>query len=265
MSACKLSLWKQNRIMPELPGLKRDGLRFLVEASYFDCCEARGLRWDPKLDLARSCKLLRRKKNLDALVSQFVSTWPECSLTPEPVERDKIYFLRWLNQIQSEPIRRGSLISQQRDGGKPGFFWWLAFYTTWYFGYRAHVFNLGRSKDHEMIPQVSPEEYPVIYFLDNVNELWKPRFKEQVSTIINWCEHSEVPLWIEIRDLTPGKQSSGKILELKEAFKVYLTKMKSRPVLNWLEADCLSRLLRVCSKGAPPDFLKGENLVNMDT
>jgi hypothetical protein len=138
--------------------------------------------------------------------------------------------------------------------------------STWRFGFSSHVFSLGRSKDREMIPHsVSASEYPLIYFLDSVNELWKPKYKEQVSTIINWCEQSEVPLWMEIREAPVSNAGAVQSVDLKEVFRAYISKMKSRPVLNWLDEECLSRLLRICAKGVPVNFLRETENVRMDT
>jgi hypothetical protein len=208
---------------------------------------------------------MKNRKKLEALLQSFEKTWPEAKLPMELNAQEQIFFLSWLDKVQKEKSRHGCLLSSQRDGGSPGRFWWLAFMASWRFGFTSHVFCLGRSKDHELIPECPASEYPLVYFLDGVNELWKPRYKEQVSTIINWCEHSEVPLWLEIREAASPRQSTDQVLELKEAFKAYIAKMKSRPILNWLDEDCLSRLIRVCSKGAPAHFLKEHSHVDMDT
>lgn len=260
---CSLTDWKHTSLLESLPGLEWKERKLKIDASHFSCCEGRGLRWDAKLEVARSCKLQKRKRNIDSLLQNFESTWPEAQLPGQIKSEDMTFFLRWLNAISLRSQSFGYLISSQRDSGRPGIFCLLALLSTWRFGIRTHVFTLGRSKDHDLIPDIPSEEYPLVYFLDNVNELWKPKYKEQVSTVINWCEQSEVPLWMEIREL--GNSTQEGVLNLKESFRAYISKMKSRPVLNWLDEECLSRLLRVCSKGAPSQFLKEFEYANMDT
>src|SRR3989338_4140697 len=137
---------------------------------------------------------------------------------------------------------------------------------TWRFGISAHVFSIGRSKEQDRIPADIPHnEYPLVYFLDSVNELWKPRYKEQVSTIIDWCEQSEVPLWMEIREAPLLKEFTLGSLDLRDSFRSYISKMKSRPVLAWLDEECLYRLIRVSSQGAPLRFLKESGNGRLDT
>lgn len=263
---CALAQWKDPFFASSLPGLVWNGKKFDIDHDFFDCCEGRGLRWDGAQELARSCKLQYRKRKVDLLSQKFEALYSGAEFPKELSLLDLKFFADWLTRFEKQRMRQGYLASCKRDGGSPGSFWRLALMTTWRFGISSHVFCIGRSKEQDMIPfELAADEYPLVYFLDSVNELWKPRYKEQVSTIINWCEQSEVPLWIEIREAPPVKDATRTSLDLRESFRSYISKMKSRPVLDWLDEECLYRLLRVSSQGAPVSFLKEFGNARMDT
>lgn len=227
-----------------------------IDKKAFACCDGRAMRWDPVVEAGRLCSLLRRKSKVDKILENYVSIWKDAPYPKGLIKRDLDFFCKWSGRMQREEICYGYASSCKRDGGRPGTFWYLALIAAWNFGMTPHVFTLGRSKEQQLLPlSFEAKDYPLIYFLDNVNELWKPRYKEQVSTIINWCEHSEVPLWMEIREPEWKSDNAKNPLDMKGAFRAYLSKMKSRPLLDWLDEDCLSRLIRVCSKGAPENFL----------
>ncbi len=236
---CRLAQWKDPKISG-VPGLLWKDSKFQILQDYFSCCEGKGLRWDSVNEFARSCKLQNHKRKVDAIVNNFNELWPQTEFPLELSSEDSVFFLQWLKGL---PHTSGYLQTCKRDGAKPSSFWYFALLTSWRFGVPVHVFSMGRSKDKDVIPNIPVNEYPIVYFLDNVNELWKPKYKEQISAIINWCEQSEVPLWMELREAPLVSQSEA--WDVKEAFRSYLSKVKSRPLLDWLDADCLSRLHRV--------------------
>ncbi len=246
--SCALPQWKDPLLPVLFPGLIWKESSFVLDPQVFACCQATGLRWDPKAHLARSCRLQSRKRRLDYIVKRFAETWPEQMLTQELRPTERSFFLRYLMQFDTVPVHYGYLQSVQRDAGRPGPFWLQALLAVWRWGISTHVFTLGKSSDHDLIPTHIPaNEYPLIYFLDGVNELWKPRYAEQVSAIINWCEQSQVPLWLEVRE-SAVQQTVVNSLDPKQAFNARLNKLKSKAPLAWLDEDCRSRLQKICRK-----------------
>ncbi len=240
--------WKDPSFPSYFPGLNWVETLCTIDPQAFACCQGRSLRWDARSQIARSCRLQARKQKIDQHLQRFAETWPEVAFSQDLKTPDRKVFFQYLEKVLASELQYGYLTTAQRDGGSPGPFWLLAPLATWRFGISTHVFSMGKSKEHELIPSHIPaSEYPLIYFLDGVNELWKPKYAEQVNAIVNWCEHSQVPLWMEVREPLPTMSASDS-LDPKEAFRSRIHKLKSRPPLEWLDEECFSRLLRICRK-----------------
>ncbi len=237
--------WVDPQFPTDSPGLSWVDKQAILKPETFTCCQAEGPRWDEKDKIARSCRLLARKKRIDLFFKKFLQVWPEVEFPWLVGASQKRFFLTWLVHLTKKENCRGYLRRIAGKNEEPSHFWLLAFLANWRFGYSAHIYTLGKSKESELIPSsLSSEISPMIYFLENVCGVWKPELAEQVNTIVNWCEQSQVPLWIEVRDLEPIQANDS--LDPKEAFRARISKMKSRPAFDWLAEDCMSRLRSVC-------------------
>lgn len=237
--------WLDLNFPSDSPGLTWIDKQAILQPETFTCCHAEGPRWDEKHKVARSCRLLARKKRIDQFFKKFAQVWPEIEFPWLITAAQRHFFLTWLSRLMKQEVCRGHLRRSLGKNEEPSHFWLLAFLANWRFGYSTHIYTLGKSKESELIPPLSnPDFFPMIYFLENVTGVWKPELAEQVNTIVNWCEQSQVPLWMELRELEVVQASDS--LDPKEAFRARISKMKSRPVFDWLAEDCLSRLQSVC-------------------
>lgn len=241
---CAITRWEDPRLLKVLPGVDiQDGeLRFdTLETS---CCDGQSFRWDESQTVILKCQLNKRKIMLRKLWQDYKLLWEGFEPPLEGDSSQKSYFLIWLRNIRAGHYAPGFLVRKRAQALAPSLLWTLAFMATWRFGVSCHVFSLDRSKDSRLIPD--PNATPGLYFLENVRELWKPEHAEQVNVVANWCEQSRVPLWMELQEpvADEAKQDDG-LVDARKMFEARIASLKTRPALEWLGEDCLSRLTRV--------------------
>ena len=245
---CALSGWESPYLLEVHPGLTYADNQFTLNTEKFPCCQGQGFRWDEALQVARSCRVLTRKRMVDELNTKFQTHWVETAFPFEISLQRKHFFLTWLQKLHTQHIVYGYIAQSREESRVPSSLWLFALIAVWRFGIPVHVFSMGKSKESDFLPSSTTHSHPpAIYFLENASELWKPERAELVNGVVNWCEQSQVPLWLDMRERGPFIQPASPY-DTREVFRARIEKMKARPPLEWLGEDCLSRLRRVCRR-----------------
>jgi hypothetical protein len=155
--------------------------------------------------------------------------------------------ISWLEKVSKGNVKKGYSIVTNRNVTSPSRFWLLALAGSWRFGIRSHVVTLKKTKADKLIPdQLSTNDnYPLIVYVENIDELWKPEPLYDFEVLISWCERSLIPLCCEFKTGNIEKNSTKKKVS---PFSRRIDKDKNKFPLEWLEKDIAGRFDYVCTK-----------------
>lgn len=249
--SCLIKNLMNPHLATPLPGLKFCQDQFQVIPQLFSCCQGDGLIYEQSHNSYTRCALSRRLTAVNKLYRQFQLTWGEV----EPASQIKgseamEAFTQWL--LGSEGLQQGYAFNSKSGLMAPSQeLWLMAFMTAWRTGRDVHVISLRKkSSRFKLIPS---QDFAIsqtgVVFLELKDSLFHPQLNVDFDAIVNWCERSLQPLWIDFSESQAHKQTASQEanrFKIEHVLEKRLNKLKNKPPLQWMGPQCTSRIQQVC-------------------
>ncbi len=261
-------MFSDPRFLPPWPALEYSEQGFKLITKALPCCHGRGYTYESFCDRVHVCSLSQRLAAMTDLRNQYKSI-PSFRTAPEPCfpeDAIRSSSLKKLHALHAGIDSKGLVFLKKRADQDSGF-WAAAFTSIWRFGIPVLMFSLTKNSEAQAIPdektlkklsQISeglPSKFhfPCLYFVRGVSELWEEDRRSILAGIIDWCEKSCAPLFLELVP-NPDKAVPSKELpristvaeQLKRRVETKLLDRTQKNQLSWLDTRAKSQLSLVC-------------------
>jgi hypothetical protein len=241
---CLFSLLADPKFLEFFPGLEYKDFEFILKQQEFVCCGGTGMYYQAKDDCMVSCGLKKRLARLSKLLLSFKETWGDEKPFQLSVGGKPHDWLAWLVEYKATS-KRGYAYGTQTS---KAMLWTLAASSIWRFGFHAHVFSIGKSAEKDLYPQQDfNSASPLVYYVENVQQLWNAEHSYFLAAICDWCEKSSVPLWVEFiteekKSVDRKKPKSEILLQIEKK----IQRLKAQPPLSYVGEKTRSQIVNLC-------------------
>ena len=232
-----------------LIGLKvsKDGVAMLCPQA-FSCCGSSQCRVDSEGNLF-VCDIDLRLRKVQKLLDLYKQVWKApfqgFGYKNQPTLQQ---FFSFFIQSGSVPVR-GQIFQSRfpHDKASP-YIWLMAIIAAWRFSSEVHVITLGKTKASGLLPDADSfrggGKRPLV-FVDQKEPLRLPHVEFDFDVIVNWCEGSMVPLWMDVYSEPDRKPVNTLTGSAEEQFRKRIERYRRSPPLSWIYADTCSRLSNI--------------------